>query len=437
MSSNNPAANAVLALNAGSSSIKFALFQLDHRASPAPTLLAKGEVETIGDARHFIVRDTDGRSLEEKHWPGDADHSALLEPLLAWVEGHLGADALAAVGHRVVHGGREFSAPVRLTPDVLDALDRLTPLAPLHQPHSLEPIRALMAQRPSLQQVACFDTAFHHAMPAVATRLALPRTFEDEGVRRYGFHGLSFEYIAQTLRRTAPHLAAGRVIVAHLGNGASLCAMRDGRSVDTTMGFTALDGLVMGTRCGTIDAGVVLYMLQQKGMSAPDVQQLLYQQSGLLGVSGISSDMRVLLASDDQAAKDAIELFVFRIAQQTASLTASLGGLDGFVFTAGIGEHSAEIRALVCDRLKWMGVAIDQMANNQGATLISWSSGAIPGVSIEVRVIPTDEEMMIATHTRDCLGLGLDLGLSGDKHHIDRHGQDLPEIRNRRWGRSQ
>ena len=311
-------------------------------------------------------------------------HAAVLGTLLDWVDGHLGPDTLAAVGHRVVHGGTAFRTPVRLTPAIADALDRLTPLAPLHQPHSLEPVRTLLALRPTLDQVACFDTAFHHTMPPVATRFALPRRFEADGVRRYGFHGLSYEYIARTMRRTLPGLAAGRVIVAHLGNGASLCAMQDGRSVDTTMGFTALDGLVMGTRCGTLDAGVVLYLLQEKGMSAGEVQTLLYSQSGLLGVSGLSSDMRALLASQEDGATEAIALFVHRIARETAALASSLGGLDGFVFTAGIGEHAPEIRKMVCERLRWLGVE--------------------PGVGpVAVHVIPTDEEMMIALHTRECL----------------------------------
>ena len=277
--------------------------------------------------------------------------------------------------------------PVTLTPAVVEALDRLTPLAPLHQPHSLKPIRTLMAIRPGLQQVACFDTAFHHTMPAVATRFALPRRFGAEGVRRYGFHGLSYEYIARTLRATVPHLAAGRVVVAHLGNGASLCAMADGVSVDTTMGFTALDGLVMGTRCGTLDAGVVLYMLQEKGLSAAAVQHVLYSESGLLGVSGVSSDMRALLASADPHAREAVELFVFRIARETAALAASVGGLDGFIFTAGIGEHAAEVRAMVCERLAWLGVE---------------PGGDGP---VAVHVIPTDEEKMIAIHTLECLAV--------------------------------
>ena len=326
----------VLALNAGSSSVKFALFEIG--TAGEPSLLSKGETEIDGAGRHFVAHDAAGTQIYDARWPESTNPDGGLTRLLDWIASHLGADTLAAVGHRVVHGGRAFTGPVRLDAEMVEALDRLTPLAPLHQPHSLAPIRTLMAMRPDLPQVACFDTAFHHTMPDVATRLALPRNLAAEGVRRYGFHGLSYEYIARTLRRTAPHLAAGRVVVAHLGNGASLCAMRNGQSVDTTMGFTALDGLVMGARCGTLDAGVVLYLLQEKRMSAQQVQHLLYEESGLLGLSGLSGDMRTLLASDAPSAKDAIDSFVFRIAQETAAMAASLGGLDGFVFTGGIGE---------------------------------------------------------------------------------------------------
>ncbi len=390
--------DAILALNAGSSSIKFALFKMGpgKRLEPA----VRGEMEGIGTEPHFVAHDAAGIEIGQKGWAGNAstDHDALLGWLMDWVRHHLGDDVLAAVGHRVVHGGRDFIAPVRLTPEIVAALDRLTPLAPLHQPHSLAPVRAIMGLQPDLPQVACFDTAFHHTLPAVASRFALPREYEDEGVRRYGFHGLSYEFIAGRLRETAPHLAAGRVVVAHLGNGASLCAMRNGCSLDTTMGFTALDGLVMGTRCGTLDAGVVLYMLQQKGLSAPDVEQVLYKKSGLLGVSGISSDMRTLTASSDPHAREAVELFVFRVARQTAALANSLGGLDGFVFTAGIGEHSPEIREAVCERLGWLGVRIDRAANANHADRIATSESRV-----DVRVIPTDEEAMIARHTRDVL----------------------------------
>lgn len=389
--------NAILALNAGSSSIKFSLFEVRDRAALSP--MSSGGIEGIGVAPHFTAKDAAGSVLEDKHWQGkDADYGTMLKALLAWAEGHVHPDTLAAVGHRVVHGGRDFTAPVRLTADIVQQLDALTPLAPLHQPHSLTPIRTLMALRPGLPQVACFDTAFHCTMPALATRFALPREYEAEGVRRYGFHGLSYEYIAWFLRQRLPNLAAGRVVVAHLGNGASLCAMRDGRSQDTTMGFTALDGLVMGTRCGTLDAGVVLYMLQQKGLAAHEVEHLLYERSGLLGVSGVSSDMRTLLASADSRAREAVELFAFRIGQETAAMAASLSGLDGFVFTGGIGEHAAEARALVCERLNWLGVELDSAANKGGVGRIS-----TPASRVEVQVIPTDEEATIARHTHDII----------------------------------
>ena len=386
--------NAILALNAGSSSIKFGLFEIG-RQGP----IAHGEIEGIGTAPHFIARDDRGAVIGERRWPeASVDHEALLGGLLEWVDAHLGADTLVAVGHRVVHGGRNFTGPVLLDDKVLAALDLLTPLAPLHQPHSLSPVRAIMAVRPGLPQVACFDTSFHHTLPAVATRFALPREYDVEGVRRYGFHGLSYEYIAGTLRRTVPWIASGRVIVAHLGNGASLCALRDGVSIDTTMGFTALDGLMMGTRCGTIDPGVILYMLQQKGLPAAEIETLLYQRSGLLGVSGISSDMRVLLESRTPEAREAVELFVFRIAREAAALAGSLGGLDGFVFTAGIGEHAAPIRAAVCKRLAWLGVALDPAANARHADRISARDAPV-----EVRVIPTDEEAMIVRHTLETI----------------------------------
>jgi acetate kinase len=385
--------NAILALNAGSSSIKFALFEI--KSSKALSLVSRGALEGIGTKPHFVARDAQGATLGEQSWPAGAaaTHEMLLGGLLKWVEQHLGQDSLVAVGHRVVHGGREFTAPVVLTGDILQKLEQLTPLAPLHQPHSLAPVEALNTLRPGLPQIACFDTAFHRTMLPVATRFALPRAFEEEGVRRYGFHGLSYEYIARRLRETAPHLASEHVIVAHLGNGASLCAMEDGRSVDTSMGFSTLDGLVMGTRCGAIDAGVVLYMLQEKSLAAQEVADILYNRSGLLGVSGISSDMRALLESDDQHARDAIELFVFRAAREVAALAGSLGGVDGIVFTAGIGEHAPPVRARICERLGWLGVVLDPEANDANADCISAADSPV-----EVRVIPTHEEYMIALH---------------------------------------
>ena len=377
--------DAILTLNAGSSSIKFSLFEV---ADPdGLTLVSRGEVEGVEAAPHFVAQDPAGKVLAERRWPNATpDFQALLEAVIGWVETHVGAETLAAVGHRVVHGGAQYSRPERVTPELLAALDRLAPLAPLHEPHNLAPIRAIAAARPDLPQVACFDTAFHHTMPKIAARFALPREYEDAGVRRYGFHGLSYEYIAGRLWDVAPHLAAGRVIAAHLGNGASLCSLRQGRSIDTTMGFTALEGLVMGTRCGSLDPGVILYLEQQHGLSAKQVEDLLYQRSGLLGVSGgLSSDMRILLGSADPRAKEAIELFVYRIAREIGALTSSLGGLDGLVFTAGIGEHAPEIRAMVASRLGWLGVDLDPDANARNAATISTSNSRV-----EVRVIATD-----------------------------------------------
>jgi acetate kinase len=389
---------AILALNAGSSSIKFSLFEIG--SADALTSIAKGEIDGIGASPHFVGKDAEGKVIGEQRWDKDKaiGHEALMTNLLKWIDGHMGSDSLVAVGHRVVHGGRDFTAPVLINGDVLKALDALTPLAPLHQPHSLAPVQAIMSVRGDLPQVACFDTAFHRTMPAVAKRLALPRAYAEDGVQRYGFHGLSYEYIAGEMQRIVPGLAAGRVIVAHLGNGASLCAMAAGRSVDTTMGFTALDGLVMGTRCGAIDPGVILYMLQEQHLTPAAITDILYKKSGLLGVSGISSDMRALLDNADTHARQAVELFVFRIARQTAALAGTLEGLDGVVFTAGIGEHAPEIRDAVCKRLAWLGVVIDPVANAANAGRISAAHSRI-----EVRVIPTDEEAMIARHTLQVL----------------------------------
>ena len=362
--------------------------------------MSAGEVEGIGSAPHFIARDPVGAVLAEQRWPDPKQpFQRFLEAVIGWAERHLGADTLIAVGHRVVHGGPNHDRPERVTPELLSALDELTPLAPLHEPHNIAPIRAIAATRPKLPQVVCFDTAFHHTMPAVATRFALPRQYERAGVRRYGFHGLSYEYIARQLAKVAPELAKGRVIAAHLGNGASLCAMLNGGSIDTTMGFTALDGLVMGTRCGNLDPGVILYLEEERGLTAKQVEDLLYQRSGLLGVSdGIASDMRTLLVSADPCARDAIELFVYRIAREIGALTSSLGGLDGLVFTAGIGEHAPAIREMVCARLGWLGVDLDAVANGRNAAIIS-----TPESRVSVRMIPTDEEAMIARHTLDTI----------------------------------
>jgi acetate kinase len=389
-------ADAILTLNAGSSSIKFSLFEIG--PSDALKLVSHGLSEIEGKEQHFLARDPAGKVLTEERWtPKDQHFQPVLEHLIGWTEQNLGKDRLIAVGHRVVHGGPEHDSPELVTKALLDTLQRLIPLAPLHEPHNLAPIRAIMAARPNLPQVACFDTAFHHTMPAVATRFALPRDYEADGVRRYGFHGLSYEYISRRLREVAPALAKGRVIAAHLGNGASLCAMQDGRSLDTTMGFTALDGLMMGTRCGALDPGVILYLAQERGLTAKQIEDLLYKQSGLLGVSGgISSDMRTLLASKDLHAEEAIDLFVFRIIRDIGALTSSLGGLDGIIFTAGIGEHAPEIRARVCAGLDWLGVALDQNANAHDADVINTAQSRVA-----IRVIPTNEEAMIARHTLD------------------------------------
>ncbi len=390
--------DAILTLNAGSSSIKFSLFEV---AGPdGLTLACYGAIDGIGTVPRLAARNPAGETLTEQSWQQpEPAFSVMLEAVIDWAESHLGADSLVAVGHRVVHGGPGHDKPERVTDGLLAELGHLRALAPLHEPHNLSPIQAIAAARPDLPQVACFDTAFHHAMPRIATRFALPREYEEAGVRRYGFHGLSYEYIARRLRVLAPDLARGRVIAAHLGNGASLCAMRDGRSLDTTMGFTALDGLMMGTRCGNIDPGVILYLEQERGLTAKQVEDILYRRSGLLGVSGFASDMRTLLASADPRAREAIDLFVYRIAREIGALTSSLDGLDGLVFTAGIGEHAPEIRAGVCARLGWLGAALDEEANARGAMRISR-----PKSRIEILVIPTDEEAMIARHTLEAIG---------------------------------
>jgi len=388
---------AILALNAGSSSIKCALYELV--PGPVFRLAARARLEGLGVHPVFQAHDAAGREIDRRQWDTPAPaFDALLEHVIAWADRHLGPDSLAAVGHRVVHGGDRHVLPERVTGAVLDALDALSPLAPLHQPHNLAPIRMIASRRPQLLQVACYDTAFHRPLPLVARRFALPRDWFDAGVRRYGFHGLSYEYIAGYLREHAPPLARGRVIVAHLGNGASLCAMHQGRSVETSMGFTPLDGLVMGTRCGNLDPGVVLHLVRQHGLAAESVEDVLYRHSGLLGVSGLSSDMRELLASEDAHAREAVDLFVYRIVREVGALASVLGGLDGLIFTAGIGEHAAAIRASVCRRLHWLGAELDPRANAAHAGCI-----AAAGSRLDLRVIATDEEAMIARHTRAIL----------------------------------
>ncbi len=384
--------DAILVINAGSSSIKFSAFPA-HADTPRGVL--RGRLEGLGVAPHLRVEDAEGRVLEADNWPagtalGHDDAMAhLLEKLPTWLKGW----RVSAVGHRVVHGGARFSTPVQVDTDVLHHLEALIPLAPLHQPHNLAPIRMLLSQAPELPQVACFDTAFHHTLPDVARTFALPQAIAARGVRRYGFHGLSYEYIASVMTRRDPALA-GRVVVLHLGNGASMCAMREGKSVATTMGFTALDGLPMGTRCGALDPGVVLYLIRGLGMDVDDVQTMLYEQSGLLGVSGISGDMRELEASDDPDAARAIDLYAYRIGQELGALAAALGGLNAIVFTAGIGEHSAHVRARVCRGAAWLGVELDPAANQGHACRISTAESRVGAW-----VIPTDEESVIVRHT--------------------------------------
>jgi acetate kinase len=386
-------ADAVLTINAGSSSLKFSLYRVGDDGEPAAAL--EGAIEGIGTEPHMKAKDAGGRDLVDRRWQDQGmDHAAFFRVLGQWLREQLGDTRLAGVGHRVVHGGTEFAAPVRIDDEVVAKLDRLCPLAPLHQPHNLAGIRAVAAAQPDLPQVACFDTAFHRAHSELADWFALPRRFYDDGIRRYGFHGLSYEYIARALPSVAPELKDARVVVAHLGSGASMCAMQAGRSVDSTMGFTALDGLPMGTRSGALDPGVVLHLIRAYRMDADAIEAMLYHDCGLKGVSGISNDMRNLLASDDPHAAQAIELFVWHIAKQLGALSAVLGGLDAFVFTAGIGERSPDIRQRVCARLGWLGIALDEAANRAGGPRISTA-----GSKVAVFAIPTDEELMIARHT--------------------------------------
>jgi len=385
----------LLVINAGSSSIKFAIYQKD-TATLQLIANAAGQIEEIGNQPRFTVKTPDAAvlvdrslSINEAH-----DHASAIKLILNWLWLYLADGILLAVGHRVVHGGQHYSAPVLINETVLAELETLIPLAPLHQPHNLATIRALLDIKPSLPQVACFDTAFHHTQPQVAQRFALPHHFIDEGIRRYGFHGLSYEYIASALPSLDPALTNANVIVAHLGNGASLCALYKGNSIATTMGFSPLDGLVMGTRCGNIDAGVLLYLMDHYNMDARALENLLYHQSGLLGVSGISNDMRTLLASDAPQAHEAIELFVYRTGREIGSLAAALGGLDALVFTGGIGEHSATIRSKISHHATWLGLELNNSANETGASFISTL-----GSKVSAWIVATDENLMIAKHT--------------------------------------
>jgi acetate kinase len=383
----------ILVVNAGSSSVKFQVFGADGKADPR--CLIKGQVDGIGTRPRLRAESPGKGKLIDESYESEriADVPAALLTAGSWLRGAHKIDPIA-VGHRVVHGGPHFDRPVRIDDGILADLARYIPLAPLHQPNNLAPIRAIRARSPGLPQVACFDTAFHRTHGALADRYAIPERFHAEGIRRYGFHGLSYEYVAARLRQVAPDIAAGRVVVAHLGSGASMCALADGRSVESTMGFTALDGLAMGTRPGQLDPGVVLYLIDQKGMTAGEVQNLLYTQSGLKGLSGISNDVRELEASSDPRAAFALEYFVYRVGLQAGLLAASLGGIDAFVFTAGIGENSPSMRARIAAKLAWLGAGIDPVANAGDAPIISNPASRIP-----LCVVPTNEELMIAKHT--------------------------------------
>jgi acetate kinase len=391
----------IVVLNAGSSSLKFSLFA---GADDLP-FVAGGQVSGLYTAAtRFVAKDATGKQVAEKRWDAEAklDHHGAIVHIVEWLRSTHGHEhRLAAVGHRVVHGGMDYAAPVRVDSEVVIRLEKLVPLAPLHQPHNLEPIRALLQRAPELPQVACFDTAAHRSNPPVAQMFALPKALSDEGVRRYGFHGLSYEYIASVLPKFDARAANGRTVVLHLGNGASMCALQAGRSIASTMGFTAVDGLPMGTRCGALDPGVVLYLMNERGMDARAIEKLIYSQSGLLGVSGVSSDMRELLESDQPQAKVAVDLFIYRIGRELGSLAAALGGLDAIVFTAGIGEHATVVRERVCRQAAWLGVELDADANANRGPRIS-----TPGSRVAAWVISTNEELMIARHTRDLLARG-------------------------------
>jgi acetate kinase len=377
-------------INAGSSSLKFSVYEGDKR-------LLSGQVDGIGVHPETSAEGADGAKIEPPELGGQpaTTPSELLPALLPWARQQLGGRRLAALGHRVVHGGLRHAQPVLVTPELLAELDALVPLAPLHEPHNLAPIKMALKLDPDLPQVACFDTAFHRTAPEVEQAFALPYSLYEEGIRRYGFHGLSYEYIASVLPVTAPEIAHGRVVVAHLGNGCSACALQDRVSIATTMGFTALDGLPMGTRCGDLDPGVVLHLIQQKQMQPDALVDLLYRRSGMLGLSGVSSDFRELLASAEPRARFAVEVFCYRVARHIASLAAALGGLDGVVFTAGVGENAAPVRAAICHACAWLGLELDEAANREHKERISTPKSRVGGY-----VIKTDENLMIARHAR-------------------------------------
>ena len=390
----------ILVANAGSSSVKFQVFAAEQNG--ALTRQIRGQIDGVGTSPRLRATGVDRTVLIDRTLDSQAvrDVSAALTTAGTWLRDELRIDP-AAIGHRVVHGGPDYDRPVRVNAEVVARLERYVPLAPLHQPHNLAPIQSILARFPNLPQVACFDTAFHRGHGGLADRYAIPEHLYAEGVRRYGFHGLSYEYIASLLPSAAPEIATRRVIVAHLGSGASMCALQSGRSVESTMGFTALDGLPMGTRPGQLDPGVVLHLMSGKGMAAADVQKFLYHDCGLKGLSGISNDMRELQDSSDPRAVLATEYFVYRVGLNAGLLAAALGGVDGFVFTAGIGENSPKVRAAIATRLAWLGVSLDANANAEGRSLISQTGSRVP-----IYVLPTNEELMIARHTLALLGRG-------------------------------
>jgi acetate kinase len=398
--------DAILVLNAGSSSIKFAVYGSETRSSGYREIL-RGQIDGIGDEPRFQAKTPDGKSVGDlvpdlaSAQQDESPHERGIRILLGFI-GRFDPDLeIGAVGHRVVHGGSVYAEPMKLTDSVLEALDQFVPLAPLHQPHNLAGVRAAIRAFPGALQVACFDTAFHRSQPWVSDTFALPRHFYDEGIRRYGFHGLSYDYISGYLRRQHATLAEGRVVIAHLGNGASLCAVKDGRAMGSTMGFTAVDGMPMGTRTGQLDPGVILYLLDEKGFTARQIETLIYKESGLLGLSGISGDWRRLEEADDENARGAVAYFTQRALREICGLAAIMGGLDALVFTAGIGENAAGLRADVGAGLAWLGVTIDEAANDSGAEIIS-----TPESRITVLVVPTDEEAMIAHYTAALMGAG-------------------------------
>jgi acetate kinase len=386
-----------LVLNAGSSSLKFCVFE--QPAGDSWRQDARGQIEGIGTAPRLSAKDESGNSLVNEDLK-TRDGRDAVEAVATWLRSYYGKSRVLAVGHRVVHGGPRFTGPTILSPDILAELHELVPLAPLHQPYNIGAIEAVTERLPGVPQVACFDTSFHRGQPAIAELVPLPKEIRQAGVQRYGFHGLSYEYIASVLPQVAPDIADGRVIVAHLGSGASMCAMRGRKSIDSTLGFTALDGLCMGTRPGALDPGVVLHLFQGLNLSAKDVESLLYKKSGLLGVSGISNDMRDLLGRDQPEAQLAVDYFVYRAAKEMGALAAVLGGVDAVVFTAGIGENSAEIRQRICESSAWLGIALDAEANAARGPRIT-----APHSKVSAWVVPTNEELMIARHTARLLNL--------------------------------